>query len=65
MTTGRWNFIREDCKLAGTCGCGFCSRDGECDYGDCHQAATTRCPRFHYPVCTQHATVNVPARGAT
>lgn len=30
--------VDPDCAFLGTCCCGFCKGDGQCQYGDCHNA---------------------------
>jgi hypothetical protein len=37
---GMWHFVDDDCRKAGTCVCGFCKRDDQCDFADCPRVAT-------------------------
>ncbi|MFB7837815.1 hypothetical protein ACWIGW_44770 [Nocardia brasiliensis] len=53
-----WHFVDDECARERRCTCGFCKRDGWCDYGDCARTAVARCPVFNYPVCREHYGTN-------
>jgi hypothetical protein len=42
MMINGWHLIDDDCIKARECVCGFCKREGMCDFGDCHRPAAFR-----------------------